>query len=543
MTIEEFKEKYKHKRDINHILDFIKNSNKEVDLLQSYQELQMLAENWTKQINNITVKESGEVKLVKKLNKDFSLVKLIDTSAKEWEGKHMQHCVSSYTHHDGIYSIRDNDKIPKVTFEIKHYELRQCKGKKNNPVSPKYSQLAAEAILFLINKGEIRNVGDELDYIGYKQISRMNKAFLQEHFINPDILFINQKYYFNVYKKIKQKKRITEPDRYIFNLFCKYNICDESLKPIIKSTKDINALLLTTYYNFDTANYPLASLIERGKIRLVNYILSNYNLADSVIKHGITACCKNNNLKMFNKLINLRPNLYKPWHNYVLISAVAGSLDIIKQIYNLEPKRAFRGLSPSILNNFILDNNTEAINWWFDNIKPIDDRTIYNALRVILRDDKDELFSIIDKHHPNMTGLVFYISKLTNSGFSNIVLSKNTKIFNYLCTQYPKKIVDILYAEYWEFLFRENSPARNKIYSLMKISSEKDFVFKAEWFDQLIKNNDIKMLLFLKTQHPKVYQKCCKELFFIIKPKILIHLDYKYSKIYSWIRSSLTKRK
>ena len=74
-----------------------------------------------------------------RLDNGMRIVKLTTPEALDYESKIMGHCVGSgaydrrmQTGSIEIYSLRDDNNEPHVTFEVKDHAIHQCKGKENS---------------------------------------------------------------------------------------------------------------------------------------------------------------------------------------------------------------------------------------------------------------------------------------------------------------------------------------------------------------------------------------------------------------------------
>ena len=161
-------------QSINHILDYLADvlnppeefpTNLKVRDLTRLSVLDALnkSNEWTEWLQKRKVEgdaDEGEEKIVDLGG--FKVVKVISAAALDREGKLMQHCAGSYAADvaEGdaeIYSLRDSDNKPHVTFEVdpRKKELVQVKGKQNNPPVERYRLLSLDFLEYGLRKGFI----------------------------------------------------------------------------------------------------------------------------------------------------------------------------------------------------------------------------------------------------------------------------------------------------------------------------------------------------------------------------------------------------
>ncbi len=107
-------------------------------------------------------------KSVMKLADGMEVVQLTTNEALDYESEYMGHCVGKGGYDAGvrngsikIYSIRDADGVPHVTFEVQGKDVVQCKGKGNKAPAGKYIrsvQSFIEKMGFDV-KGDLANTG------------------------------------------------------------------------------------------------------------------------------------------------------------------------------------------------------------------------------------------------------------------------------------------------------------------------------------------------------------------------------------------------
>jgi len=102
----------------------------------------------------------GEV--VKKLSKGWTAQHLTKEDELDREGERMQHCVGSYyaeVSHGGtdIFSLRDANGNPHVTYEVKNNRIKQIKGKQNAVPAEKYQPFVKEFTAWLETESGLVN--------------------------------------------------------------------------------------------------------------------------------------------------------------------------------------------------------------------------------------------------------------------------------------------------------------------------------------------------------------------------------------------------
>ena len=539
MTIEIFLEKHKDKKDIKHVEDFL-HHNPETDLSQSYIEILELSKQWVESLNNRSIQGSREVKFIKNISKELRLYKLIDQEAKNWEGKYMKHCVSSYREHTGIYSIRDKNQIPKVTFEIKNSSLYQLKGKKNGTVSPKYSNAIEEALNYFLKEGLVEDVY-ELDNAGFIQVSNQDSDYLETYFEGHKVIKILNHLYINTNKKFRLVDKPSVCNDFIFNLLSKYPLCDEALKPMLKVSSNTNQLFQNANYHASGGLYPLHLLILRNKVRLVNFIFNNYTVPEYALNDALAAACELGNLKLFNTIYNLKTDYNISWHGYVYIANINNNFNIVKRLHEINTK-SFIGQPCRLLSGLVKYNNTEGLQWWLDscylkeehikealiasaevnNIEPIklikslkEKLFTYNSWNVILREaarkDSLEVFKYcIDEGVLSL----------------NSVLNKKTSFTSYDHTETP----DSFASTFIDYCGYFNS---NKILSYIISNREVDITaLGSKWLIFLTMNKNEEIIELYAQHHYSHFKDFSK--FFDPRRKYEFSLVQKILWKYSW---------
>lgn len=132
-------------------LDFLKTNNEFQDFEKTYE----IAQNW----HHVLAKQNNSQQKIQSLKQDslsgtqeimrldngMRIVKLTTPEALDYESAIMGHCVGKGSYDEGvkegrieIYSLRDANNEPHVTFEVRNNGVYQCKGKQNNRPASKY---------------------------------------------------------------------------------------------------------------------------------------------------------------------------------------------------------------------------------------------------------------------------------------------------------------------------------------------------------------------------------------------------------------------
>lgn len=188
--IEKNKNKAKDKNELDHVRDFLeKNYSKKKSINFSYNDAVLKAEQWIIELNKKTSINPGMVETVMGFPSGNKIVKLLDQSSKDWEGFWMKHCVSSYSEHEGIYSLRDSFNKPHCTIEIKNNKVIQIKGKANSSVKQKY----IDEIFEFISNQRLDVLLDQFNNIGFVYYSKELKRVMESHFTGFQIIIYNNR--------------------------------------------------------------------------------------------------------------------------------------------------------------------------------------------------------------------------------------------------------------------------------------------------------------------------------------------------------------
>ncbi len=129
-------------------LDALKTDNK----YKEYEQAKKASEIWhyklvvqSAKLKNVYRDERGEEELIQFAD-GMKIVRLLTPEALDYESAKMGHCVGKGGYDKGvtegriqIYSLRDKQDNPHVTFEVRGKDIRQCKGKENCHPVRKYA--------------------------------------------------------------------------------------------------------------------------------------------------------------------------------------------------------------------------------------------------------------------------------------------------------------------------------------------------------------------------------------------------------------------
>jgi hypothetical protein len=146
----------------------------------SYAQAKTSSEKWTesnqKKGRNL-VDTDQDTELFMDLGDGTRIVKLLTKKAYEREGFLMRHCLGGYQPGNTvIYSLRDDENNPHVTFEITKGDksVQQVKGKGNGLIHPRYIH---PTLKFLESMGiDVRT--SEMKNLGYHHVNAQAKKVL-----------------------------------------------------------------------------------------------------------------------------------------------------------------------------------------------------------------------------------------------------------------------------------------------------------------------------------------------------------------------------
>ncbi len=110
----------------------------------------------------------SDTKEIMQFENGYTVVQLLTEEALDFESDNMGHCVGKGSYDKGvkdgnvqIYSIRDENGEPHVTFEVSNGAINQCKGKGNKPPVKKYIPYIQEFVnkMNLDPKHDTKNMG------------------------------------------------------------------------------------------------------------------------------------------------------------------------------------------------------------------------------------------------------------------------------------------------------------------------------------------------------------------------------------------------
>lgn len=158
---------------IEHILDFLDSVEApkrflKMSYLTAYEQSRLWVKRLAARGSNLEDKKE-DIRTIKKIGQ-FKIVELLTENALKREGNLMAHCVASYVNKISdkhkIYSLRDKDNKPHVTFEIsleKSGNVSQIKGKGNGSIHPKYITAVLKFLKSLksfdVNENDMRHLG------------------------------------------------------------------------------------------------------------------------------------------------------------------------------------------------------------------------------------------------------------------------------------------------------------------------------------------------------------------------------------------------
>jgi hypothetical protein len=239
------------RHEIEHAIDYLNKQHAGKDLKRmSVEQAIKHADEWTKKLcqEHESVCAEDGTNHIADLADGYKLVQLVNKSAFVYEGKMMNHCVASYSGHQGIYSIRTKKNKPVCTIEVSYNQVRQIKGFSNQEVKDECQQYANEAIEILTEKlqltGGYRSY--ELQNMGYqalpvKFIKEVNKIYGKDVF---KTIKSGRRTYAMLTEELKPKKAINMKSESAFLWACRYSYA--LTKMLIKANK---CFIATRYYH------------------------------------------------------------------------------------------------------------------------------------------------------------------------------------------------------------------------------------------------------------------------------------------------------
>jgi hypothetical protein len=308
MKLEEFKEKYKEEPHFQDVLEYlIKNGYETKEIMFNFTQAKLKEELWIKSLNGKESTSQGLVSNILLLQNGFSIVQLKNQESRNYEGKLMRHCVSTYTDESEIYSLRDKDNIPHCTLEMKDNFICQIKGVGNGTVSPKYVQYVLEFLDF--KNADIEPF--EMENLGYFQLDSYFKDFINQNFKGGKfIIDQHDRSFIYTQNKLELIKSFTNKEKSIpwtfLEYFCSFGQSSLFVKQILKATEvpqmyldkwlqkaceykqlEIVKLLLKKGADVGTeSEMPLFYASANGHLNIVKYLMSKG--ADPIINNAST---------------------------------------------------------------------------------------------------------------------------------------------------------------------------------------------------------------------------------------------------------------
>jgi len=169
--------------EAEHIIDYLVSAHAPRRLRRmSYPQAALAAAAWSaaQQRKGACLEDSPEdITTIHDFGDGTRIVKLMTPAAYKREGFLMSHCVGSYSPTTStIYSYRDAENLPHVTFEVRTEgrAIQQVKGKGNGPIHPRYIHPVLaflQTLGFKVRPSEMRN-------LGYLHITAAARAVLDQ---------------------------------------------------------------------------------------------------------------------------------------------------------------------------------------------------------------------------------------------------------------------------------------------------------------------------------------------------------------------------
>lgn len=214
--------------EVDHVLDYLHYHPDSKLKRASYPHLLKKSLSWVTKLNkkNKALKEAGLVEIIRSYPEGLKYVRLIDQTAKDWESKHMGHCVASYRDHDGIYSLRDSGNMPHVTVEINNHEkqdvVRQAVGKFNRAIPAKYLPIMLEQLSDVAH-------GKEVCLRSYTKVSRADYQFLKSNFTGINFVSVDNEILRDRHPQVKLKENHKITDYEMLRMFLRADLrCPEA---------------------------------------------------------------------------------------------------------------------------------------------------------------------------------------------------------------------------------------------------------------------------------------------------------------------------
>lgn len=258
---------FNNENEKNHLIEFLTHEYGHKNSINfSYSQCVVKAEAWVTKLNlkNLSQIDLGLVETVFE-DGPYKVVKIMDQTARDYEGAQMSHCVATYKDQDELYSLRDKENIPHCTIQIERDRVRQISGRGNGPVSPKYVE-------FLVSFLQSRNLEichHTISQIGY--LSSPNSVpVLRALTSNVKIRIFNNREY--IYKRNKLnfiKPLLNESEDTIHKVMTYLCQSENNREDLIELIKSHEKLLIKP--EIVPAGYVL-------KITPIEYVLAHQDL-------------------------------------------------------------------------------------------------------------------------------------------------------------------------------------------------------------------------------------------------------------------------
>ena len=173
--------------DAEHVVDFLISDDAPSRLKRmSFAQAKAGAEAWTKKTQKLghdLVDGEGDTEVFMELDGGMRIVKLLTPNAFKREGFLMRHCVGSMSPaNSAIYSLRDRENDPHVTFEVTRdgETIQQIKGKGNGSIHPRY----IESTLKFLERVGLQIRPADMVNLGYYNVTKAVQEMMHR-FISP----------------------------------------------------------------------------------------------------------------------------------------------------------------------------------------------------------------------------------------------------------------------------------------------------------------------------------------------------------------------
>lgn len=271
---------FKDNNEKKHLIDFLSHKFGYKNSINfSYSQCVEKADAWVTELNlkNLSQVDLGKVETVFEEG-PYKIVRLLDQTARNYEGAKMSHCVASYTDDKKVYSLRDQADLPHATIHVHNGQIMEISGKGNGAVSPKY----VDFLVKFLDKSKIEMDEYSLQSIGYfhnQEILNLLKGICS----NLKYKTFNGKEYIYTKNKIKfLKPLVNEPADVIHNLMsylCYSNQNREDLLNLVKAREDLlikNNPVLTLLGRCDISLSPIQVALTMKNLELSKYLIQTH---------------------------------------------------------------------------------------------------------------------------------------------------------------------------------------------------------------------------------------------------------------------------